>query len=305
MSLQIVSDAYVASKFLFSFLIGRVYGWNYTILTVVVAVINMKRSDILQYYTDRKQYILDNPSSVYVAMVPALLGLVIFAEIMDTCFSVISTFSIRVQYIVRVFPLTSPMYETARLYISSVNDTYVEKRSSMVGNVINYISSNVTKLLFGSDAASGFIGNYLKNLFLAKTSVAARPPTKNGSMPSAGQEMRAPPLDLSGFFNQSSRQMMTPPTSSATTSSAPASSANLRTFFQPKSESKKSESARPDDKQRMMMKRLLNRDSGNGGSVSTSDDSVNCIRSPTINHIASFRDTNHFQRRAYMIRSSA
>ena len=94
-SLQIIKDGYVASKFLFSFLIGRVYGWNYTILTVVVAVINMKKTNILQYYAERKQFIVDNPSSMYVAIVPALLGVVIFAEIMDTCFSVIGTFSSR------------------------------------------------------------------------------------------------------------------------------------------------------------------------------------------------------------------
>lgn len=313
MSLQIVSDAYVASKFLFSFLIGRVYGWNYTILTVVVAVINMKRSNILQYYSDRKKFIEDNPSSLYVAFVPALLGLVIFAEIMETCFSVISTFAIRLQYIVRVFPLTSPIYETTRQYISSLNDTYVEKRSSLVGSIINYITSNVTKLVFGSDAASGFIGNYLKNMFLSKTSVAARNTiAKNGPMSSPAQEMCVPPIDLSGFFNSGNRQMMSPPMSAAM--SAPMSaamSASPKTFFPNKAERVAAERTAADDRQRMMMKRLLNRDLDDKGSSVATSAATNMSAyaasdrsSPTINRIVGFRETNHFQRRAHLIRSS-
>ena len=175
-SLQILADAYTVSKFAFGFLVGRIYGWNYTVLTAVVAMINMKKPAILSTYVEAKQRSVADNSPIHTAVVPVLLGVVLFSEVMETCFYVIGAVTSRTNVLLREFTPTRPLYMAAYMKVSGWNDEYMTHRNDIVGKVITYTTTRLSSAVFGdAPAQSGFslqgmavqyVNNYLKKLFM-------------------------------------------------------------------------------------------------------------------------------------------
>lgn len=219
MELTLVNDSYYVVKFVFGILIGRIFGWNYTIMSGIVTLINMKKSWLLNMYFDCKKKCLEEDSdNMYVALLPIFLGIVLFAEVSDTCLSVISVFLTKLVTVLSIFPLTKPVYDYCYQHLTQRNVQYEHYREKTVSHVIDNVSKTGTQMFMGNDSASGMVSGFLKGMINKKPSDSSGSnpmPGPFGALggigdllgglgapppPIGGAKMNGPPLDMASLF---------------------------------------------------------------------------------------------------------
>ena len=214
----LLKDGLWLARVLFSFLVGKIFGWHYTLLTFAISFVKMKKGTLIDTYFSTKSAIEEGTNKpIAFVFVPIVLGIILLSEVSDTCFSVIRVLITKIIATLYVFPLTRGLVCKTFDKFEKMNMDYSRKRRKVLSDMVDTASRKASNMFLGNEALAGVASGYINKMINTDSggdNGASNPMTTspfgdisklmgslgNMNRTGMGDDMSPPPFDMSKLF---------------------------------------------------------------------------------------------------------